>query len=310
MCLKTLGKLLLHLHCPKSRRDARVYGPRPVGFFPDFCTTFALISMLHHWFEATVTDGTGAHVRAALLDYKKAFDLVDHNLLIAKLYSLGVKPTVVYWVADFLRDRYQRVKLNSDCFSDSKPVPADIPQGTRFGPSLFLVMINDLTMSNTLSSIWKFTDDTTVSEIVPKFGASTLQNTIHDVLRWSNDNRFKLNSLKCKELRIDFRRESNLDTVSLKANGNAFEIVKSAKILRVTVSNDLKCNDHVDNITAKASRRIYLLKQLKHAGIDRNTLIQFYCAGIGSFLEYACEAFHSSLPAYLSTKWRGFRKAS
>ena len=59
-------------------------------------------------------------------------------------------------------------------------------------------------------------------------------------------------------------------------------------------------NDHVDNITAKASRRIYLLKQLKHAGIDRKSLIQFYCASIRSFLEYTCQAFHSSLLAYLS----------
>ena len=212
--------------------------PNQLGFTPDSCATFALISMLHHWFEAT--DGTGAHVRAALLEYKKAYYLVDHNLLIAKVYSLGVKPTVVNWVADFLRDRYQRVKRNSDCFSDSKPVPIRIPQGTRIGPCLFLVMINDLKMSNTLSSIWKFADDTTVSEIVPKFGASTLQDTIYDVLRWSNDNRFKLNSLKCKELRIDFRRESNLDTVSFKANGNTFEIVKSAIILGVTIRNGLK----------------------------------------------------------------------
>ena len=241
--------------------------PNQFGFIPDSCNTFALISMLHHWFEAT--DGTGAHVRAALLDYKEVFDLVDHNLLIAKLYILGVKPTVVNWVADFLRDSYQRVKLNSDCFWDSKPVSAGIPQGTRIGPWLFLILINDLTMSNTLSSIWKFAVDTTISEIVPTFGASTLQDTIQDVLRWSNDNRFKLNSLKCKELRIDFRRESNLDTVSLKGDGNAFEIVKSAKILGVNVRNDLKWNDHVDNITAKASRRINLLKQLKHAGTDR-----------------------------------------
>ena len=51
--------------------------PNQFGFVPDSCTTFALISMLHHWFEAT--DGTGANVRAAPLDYKKAFDLVDHN---------------------------------------------------------------------------------------------------------------------------------------------------------------------------------------------------------------------------------------
>ena len=106
-------------------------------------------------------------------------------------------------------------------------------------------MINDLTTSNTLSSIWKFADDTTVSESVPRFCASTLQDTIHDVLRWSNDNRFKLNSLKGKELRIDFRRESNLDTVSLEANGDAFEIKKSAIILGATVRNEIKWNDHL-----------------------------------------------------------------
>ena len=203
-------------------------------------------------------------------------------------------------MAEFLRSRYQRVKLKSDCFSDFKPVPAGIPQGTRIGPWLFLVMINDLTSSNAPSSMWKFADDTTVSEIVAKFGASVLQDTVHDVLRWSNDNRFKLNSLKCTELRIDFRRENNLDIVSPEANGNAFEIVRSAKILGVTVRNDLKWIDHVDDITMKASRRIYLLKQLKRAGIDRKSLILFYCTRIRSILEYACQAFHTNLPAYLS----------
>ena len=105
-----------------------------------------------------------------------------------------------------------------------------------------LVMINYLTSRNALSSnsMWKFADDTTVSEIFPKFGASVLQDTVHDVLRWSNDNRFKLNSLKCKELRKDFRRKHYSDTVSLEASGNAFEIVKSAKILGIIVRSDLK----------------------------------------------------------------------
>ena len=60
--------------------------PSQFGFIPGSSTTFALMSMMHHWSEAT--DGTGAHVRVAILDYKKAFDLVDRNLVIAKLYSL------------------------------------------------------------------------------------------------------------------------------------------------------------------------------------------------------------------------------
>ena len=159
---------------------------------------------------------------------------------------------------------------------------------------------DDTTVSEIVPKSGAYTDDTTLSEIVPKSGVSTFQDTVHDVLRWSIDNGFKLNSLKCKELRIDFRRKSNTDTDLLEANGKVLEIIKSAKILRATVRNDLKWNDHVDNITAKASQRIYLLRQLKCAGTDRTSLIQFYCACIRSILEYACQAFHSSLPAYLS----------
>ncbi|KAK2554088.1 hypothetical protein P5673_024434 [Acropora cervicornis] len=81
--------------------------PTQYGFIPGSSTTHALISMFHTWLGAT--DSTGATVRTALLDFRKAFDLVDHHVLIAKLYSLGVKPTVMNWMVDFLRDRQQRV---------------------------------------------------------------------------------------------------------------------------------------------------------------------------------------------------------
>ena len=106
--------------------------PGQFGFIPGSSTTFALISMLHHWLRAT--DGNGVTVRTALLDYRKAFDLVDHHLLIAKLFSLGVKPTIVNWIIDFLRNRQQRVKLNNNCYSSWLNVPAGVPQGTRLGP--------------------------------------------------------------------------------------------------------------------------------------------------------------------------------
>ena len=105
--------------------------PNQFGFIPGSSTTFALISKFHHWLNAC----DNRHViikdvRTVLLDFKKAFDFVDHNLLIAELYSLSVKPTVVNWIIEFLRDRSQRVKLNSDCFSSWLTVPAGVPQGT------------------------------------------------------------------------------------------------------------------------------------------------------------------------------------
>jgi len=77
------------------------------GFIPGSSTTFALIPMLHHCLHATV--GTEATVRTALLDFRKAFDLVDHSLLVGKLRTHGVKPTAINWIIDFLRDRKQRV---------------------------------------------------------------------------------------------------------------------------------------------------------------------------------------------------------
>ena len=69
--------------------------------------------MLHSWLAAT--DGTGSTMKVALLDFRKAFDLVDYNLLITKLVNYGIKPSVINWIIDFLCKRTQRVKLNYKC---------------------------------------------------------------------------------------------------------------------------------------------------------------------------------------------------
>lgn len=103
--------------------------PQQYGFLPRSCTTFALLSIVPHWLKSI--DGTGSKVRVSLPDYRKTFDLVDHNLLTAKLFSLGVKPSVVNWIIDFLRERFKRVKISSENYSNFKLVPAGIPQGKK-----------------------------------------------------------------------------------------------------------------------------------------------------------------------------------
>ena len=76
----------------------------------------AAISMIHNWSQST--DGTGAAVRVVLLDYKKAFDLIDHCILADKISRLPIPKAVVRWTIDFLLDRKQRVKLATDCVSE------------------------------------------------------------------------------------------------------------------------------------------------------------------------------------------------
>ena len=228
----------------------KVDDPQQFGFIPDSSTVLALISMFHCWSKAT--DGTGSSIRTVFLDYRKAFDLVDYTILIAKLYSLGVKPCVVNWIIDFLRNRWQRVKLNDNCFSDWLEVAARVPQGTRLGPWLFLSMINDLTFPKDSSFMWKFADDITVSEIVNKSEQSALQIDIDRIPTWSRNNLFQLKPIKCKEMILSFTRPPAVyQPISI--SNQALERVRSIKSLGVILTDDLKWTNNVNTVTSKAS---------------------------------------------------------
>jgi len=145
-------------------------------------------------------------------------------------------------------------------------------------------MINDL----------KFADDTTVLEVVPSSGESSLREAVNHISSWSHNNLFQLNPTKCKELVVCFQKTPS-SYGPIKIVGVQFQRVSSAKVLGVTISYDLKWND-VDTIT---SNRLYLLSQLKRAGISSDDLLAFYCSVIRSVLEFSCQLFHCSLLKYV-----------
>ena len=192
--------------------------PRQFGTVPSSSTTEALISMIHEWNSAT--DGDGATVRAVLFDFKKAFDLIDHHILINKLHNYDLPEAILFWIIDFLIDRKQRVKLGSDCFSEWGAIPAGVPQGTKLGPWLFIIMINELDIPD--NKLWKYVDDTTISETVAKNRPSTIQTAVDTFVTRAAEDKFQLNEAKCKELRITFSTANNsFDPIVINGSENS-----------------------------------------------------------------------------------------
>jgi hypothetical protein len=174
--------------------------PNQYGTVPRSRTTQALISMLH--FLNASTDGNGATTRVILFDYKKAFDLIDHRLLLNKLATYDIPQCTLEWITDFLTCRKQRVNLSADCYSEWELVPAGVPQGPKLGPWLFVVMVNDLDIPT--SKLWRYADETTMADTILKGGSSTVQNDVDDLINQSEANKFQMNEGKCKDELIEF----------------------------------------------------------------------------------------------------------
>ena len=172
------------------------------GSIPNSSTTHALISMLHTWNKHT--DGNGLTVRVVMFDFKKAFDLIEHRILAEKLLQYEIPTGILHWIIDFLTNRKQRVKLAQDCHSEWGSLAASVPQGTKLGPWLFLVIINDLDVEDL--DLWKFVDDMTMAESTDKSKPSKIQASIDELASKSQVDRFQLNEAKCKELRISFAK--------------------------------------------------------------------------------------------------------
>ena len=247
--------------------------------------------MLHDWSKGT--DGNSATIRPVLCDYRKAFDLIDHGILIRKLCRLDLPNSIVNWIIDFLSNRSQRIKLGGGYVSEWKSVPSGVPQGTKSGPCFFIMMINDLVVEN--PRLWIYVDDTTISETVAKGELSNAQRTTDRVVLWSLENRVQLNTDKYKEMRISFTK-SQQEFEPILINGDALEVVDSLKLLGLSISSDLTWNIHINEILKKASKRLYFLVQLKRAKVTRTDLGLFYSSCIRLIMDYAVPAFHFSLP--------------
>ena len=147
--------------------------------------------------------------------------------------------------------------------------------------------INDL---ETPATLYKYVDDSTLFEICHRTSESVLQQSIDIAARWILHNDMKINSDKSKEMLISSMKDPDLRSTvpRLIIDGNSIDDVQYAKLLGITISSDLTWNKQVENSVAKAGKRVYMLYQLKRAGIGEHDLVTIYVTVIRPVLEYAC----------------------
>lgn len=267
-------------------------------------TIHALVSILHHWSCAL---DSGKSVRALFVDFRKAFDRVDHNILLTKITSLGIPKFVICWLFSFLSSRKQRVKIDN-LYSACVDLIGGMPQGTWLGPLIFIIYVNDLKLS---SIVHKFIDDTTLTEILPKSPSpsqedSNMDFVLNELIHWSSNNRMIINSIKTKEMILGNYRNNHLNNLCV--DDVVIESVSVFKLLGVHIAHDLRWDVNTDAIFKKASSRLYFLRLLKRAGLSPNDLRYFYITVVRPVLEYGCVVWNHNLPVSQSDKLESIQK--
>ena len=272
------------------------------GSLKNCSTIIALAQLIHEWLLNLETSNN--LIRVLLLDFQKAFDLVDHNILMEKIRDKNIPTFMQNWIHSFLEGRRQRVKINNEV-SPWLDLNGGVPQGTLLGPVTFLLHINDL---KTVCNSVKYVDDTTIWESCSaNTSNSKIQEAANEVTSWCQINNMKINVEKTKEMKIYFgKKDINLSTINM--NGRDLETVKSSKLLGVILNDTLTWGEHIDYICCKVSKRLYFLRLLKRSNIPPIDIIQVYCSIIRSVLEYACEIWHPNITVHQTKQLETIQK--
>ena len=231
--------------------------PLLCGYRKGYNTQYALIAMIEKW-KKTLDQNSGL-CGAILMDLSKAFDTINHELLIAKLEAYGFDNSALIILLNYLSKRSHRTKINAS-FSSWAEISSGVPQGSILGPLLFNLYINDLFFQFINTHPCNFADDTTLSA----FGTNVediLYNLEYDVksaIIWFENNYMKLNHAKCHFLVLGKMNEHLWAKVGDEQIWESYE----EKLLGVIIDKNLNFNSHLTTLCNKVGQKVTVLARL------------------------------------------------
>ena len=222
------------------------------GFIPQRSMCTQMLDCRYDWCKAL---DYGDKVDVVLIDFRKAFDVVPHSLLLNKLISLGVCSQTVKWQLEFLSDRHQLVYVNG-ARSTSADVTCGVIKGSVVGPVLFVLYINDLPSACPGYTIELFADDAEPYKVIRSIrDRVVLQSSLTALCAYARQWRLTFSLDKCLYLQLGYSDMS----ITYTLDDHILRPSNVAKDLGVTVQSNLRSGQHCTEIANKANTRAKLI---------------------------------------------------
>ena len=286
--LPTLSKILekaMRSQLYEYLNSNNLLSDKQFGFRPKRSTVTALSSFTD---EVLHNMEKGRFCGAVFLDLTKAFDTVDHDILLTKLSILGICPSTLQWFRSYLGNRKQRTSCDHE-LSDELPVTLGVPQGSVLGPLLFIIYIDSLPATVNHCEMSLYADDTVL--YCYNTNLQELERQLNEdlliIAKWLNEHKLTLNLDKTKSMLIGSNRKlGDIRSLSVSIFDYSITSVNNFKYLGVFLSSDLTWAHHVDYITSKINQRLGLLRRIRHLLPIRARLL-FYNGLVLPLFDYA-----------------------
>ena len=298
-----IGKLLekiVNSQLQSYLYNINVLNKNQFGFIKNKSTSHAVFKLITDLYDNV----DRKHITQLLyIDYRKAFDTIDHGILIKKLHKYyNFSKKSIRWFNNYLTNRQQKIVRQNQC-STVKPINIGVPQGSILGPTLFIMFVNDLfnIINRDVCKMIMYADDTVVYTSSKNIGEgfSHLERNLCSIIKWCNNNKLTLNVGKTKHMVIGPTLNEHLVVEkNLQYKDQKIEIVSEYNYLGIDLDNKLTMENHINKSVGKANKKLYMIYKIRKC-LSKKTTALLYKQLVRPHLEYCDFLIDSSLKKHI-----------